>query len=97
MDRQTIVINGDNFLDIESFYVEIDRVFTRNLDWETGHNLNAFIDLLCGGFGVFEYDELVNVIWTSFSKSRSGLGQEMVDILTNIIKEHKHIDFKVIE
>lgn len=93
MGKQTIIINGDNFSDMETFYVEIYNVLTKNLDWKTGHNLNAFNDLLCGGFGVFEYDEEVKIIWTSFSKSKQTLGQDMTDTLLGIIKEHRHIEF----
>jgi hypothetical protein len=65
-------------------------VFTKNLDWKTKHNLNAFNDLFCAEFGIFEYDELIDV-WSSFSKSREILEPEMIDI----IKEH--IDFAIIE
>ncbi|MBO4749222.1 MAG: barstar family protein, partial [Lachnospiraceae bacterium] len=46
-----ITIDGNRFSDIEGFYTEIDRLLTRDLDWKTGHNLNAFNDLLRGGFG----------------------------------------------
>ena len=56
MSKKKIIINGDNFADLESFYVEIDRVLTKDLDWETGHNLDAFNDLLRGGFGAYEYE-----------------------------------------
>jgi RNAse (barnase) inhibitor barstar len=49
MSKQIITINGDNFSDIETFYDEIDRILTIDLDWKTGHNLNAFNDLLRGG------------------------------------------------
>ena len=41
MNKQIITINGDNFSDLETFYDEIDNVLTKNLDWKTGHNLNA--------------------------------------------------------
>ena len=59
MSKQSLIINGDTFSNLEEFYDEIDRVFTKNLVWKTGHNLNAFNDLLCGGFGVFEYEEAI--------------------------------------
>jgi RNAse (barnase) inhibitor barstar len=55
MTRQEIIIEGKNFSDLGSFYDEIDRVLTNDLDWKTGHNLDAFNDLLRGGFGVYEY------------------------------------------
>jgi RNAse (barnase) inhibitor barstar len=97
MSKQTIIINGDNFSDIETFYVEIDNVLTKNLDWKTGHNLNAFNDLLCGGFGVFEYDETVKIIWTNFLKSKQTLGQEMIDNLLQIITGHSHIELTIVD
>jgi RNAse (barnase) inhibitor barstar len=76
MDKQTIIINGDNFSDLESFYDEIDRVFTKDLGWDTGHNLDAFNDLLRGGFGVYEYEEPIILIWKNISKSKTDLGLE---------------------
>ena len=76
MDKQTIIINGDNYTDLESFYDEIDRVLTKDLDWDTGHNLDAFNDLLRGGFGVYEYEEPIKLIWKNISKSNTDLGLE---------------------
>jgi RNAse (barnase) inhibitor barstar len=43
-----ILIDGNNFDDLEGFYCEIDRVLTKDLTWKTGHNLNAFNDILVG-------------------------------------------------
>jgi RNAse (barnase) inhibitor barstar len=93
MNKQTITINGDNFSDLETFYDEIDNVLTKDLDWQTGHNLNAFNDLLRGGFGVYEYEEPVKLIWTNFSHSTKTLGQELIDTLVEIITDHDHIEF----
>lgn len=131
MSKQKIIINGDNFADLESFYVEIDRVLTKDLDWETGHNLDAFNDLLRGGFGAYEYEEPIGLIWTNISKSKADLGldatkkwyerkiaeskvenqqffkdklkeltenkgQTLFDTILEIISEHKHIEFEII-
>ena len=93
MNKQVIVINGDNFADLESFYSEVDTFFTKDLTWETGHNLDAFDDLLRGGFGIHDYEEPIKVIWTTFAKSRHDLGQELADTLVDIIKHHDHIEF----
>lgn len=94
MSKQTLLINGDNFSDLEGFHNEIDRVLTKDLDWETGHNLNAFNDLLRGGFGVYEYEEPVKIIWTNFSGSKLRLGEELTNTLLEIIQEHEHIEFE---
>lgn len=93
MNKQTITINGDNFSDLETFYDEIDNVLTKDLDWQTGHNLDAFNDLLRGGFGVYEYEEPVKLVWTNFSNSTKTLGQELIDTLVEIITDHDHLEF----
>ncbi len=94
MNKQTIIINGDNFSDLEGFYDEINRVLTKDLNWETGHNLDAFIDLLRGGFGVYGYAEPVKIIWTKFSESRKKLGNELSETLFDLITDHDHIEFE---
>ncbi len=76
MTKQTITINGNNFSGLETFYDEIDYVFTKDLNWETGHNLDAFNDLLRGGFGVYEHEEPITLIWKNIAKSKSDLGFE---------------------
>ena len=98
MNIHTIIINGDNFSDIESFYVEIDWVLTKDLIFKTGYNLDAFNDLLRGGFGVYESGEQINLVWTNFSKSKKYLGQRLIDILVQIIKDYNdHINFKTVD
>jgi RNAse (barnase) inhibitor barstar len=94
MNKQTIIINGENFSDLESFYNEIDRVLTKDLDWQTGHNLNAFNDLLRGGFGVYEYEEPVKIVWTKFVESKNRLGDRLLDTILEIIANHNHIEFE---
>jgi len=98
MTRKTIIINGDAFSTLEGFYSEIDKVLTKDLNWDTGHNLDAFNDLLRGGFGVYEYEEPIKLIWQNSDKSKVDLnilrnGQTIYQILIAIIKEHKHIEF----
>jgi len=71
MNTQTIVIDGNNFSTFSrSFYGEIDKVLTKGIHFKTGRNLNAFNDLLCGGFGVHEYEEPINLIWKNSGKSK---------------------------
>lgn len=97
MNKKTVIINGDNFSDMKTFYGEIGNVLTKNIDWKIGQNLNAFNDLLRGGFGVFEYEESVKIIWINFLKSKQTLGVEMTDTLLGIIAEHGHIEFSKID
>ena len=97
MNRKTILIEGDNFSTLESFYIEIDRVLTKDLNWKTGHNLNAFNDLLRGGFGD-EYNEPIKLIWQNSVKSKTELcatkhGLTIYQTLVDIIKDQPHIEF----
>ena len=72
----TIILNGNNFSSLKTFYDEIERKFTKDLGWEIGRNLDAFNDVLRGGFGLYEYEEQITIIWENSSKSKSDLGYE---------------------
>lgn len=72
------VLDGNNFSDLEGFYTEIDKLLTRDLNWKTGHNLDAFNDLLRGGFGVHEYGEPIIIKWINYGKSKRDLGNETI-------------------
>lgn len=93
MDKKTIIINGENFSELATFYLETDKVLSKDLDWQTGHNLDAFSDLLEGGFGVHEYKEPIKLVWKDFSKSKQDLGKKLAEKLVRIIEEHDHIEF----
>ena len=63
---KTFILDGNRFDDLEGFYCEIDRLLTKDLTWKTGHNLNAYNDLLRGGFGVHEYGEPIIIKWLNY-------------------------------
>ena len=89
-----IVLDGARFSNMAQFYDEVEKVFTANLTWKIGRNLSAFNDVLRGGFGVFEYDEKILLIWKNSAKSRKEL--EKFDVLIEIISNHsKHIHFRL--
>lgn len=67
-------IDGDRFSNLKGFYEEIVRGLTSGLDWEIGRNLDAFDDILEGGFGIHDYGETVELLWINSSRSRLKLG-----------------------
>ena len=71
-------IDGNNFSDLEGFYNEIDKILTKDLNWKTGHNLDAYNDLLRGGFGVHEYEEPIVLRWINYKKSKRELGDDLI-------------------
>lgn len=76
MDKKTIVLDGNNFFNLSSFYDAVESGLTKDLGWDMGRNLDAFHDVLRGGFGVYEYAEPVRLIWLHSDKSRKDLGWE---------------------
>lgn len=71
-----ITIDGNKFSDITTFYDEMEKLFTKNLDWKVAHNLDAFNDILYGGFGKFTSMDMVKIQWKNAFKSKEELGIE---------------------
>jgi RNAse (barnase) inhibitor barstar len=87
MAIKEIILNGNKFSDLESFYNEVDKVLTKNLNLKTGHSLDAFNDILRGGFGIHEYEEQIKIIWVNSLKSKNDLGFEStIQYLKNKLK-----------
>ena len=63
-------IDGQNFSTLEEFYDEISRLLIPNVSW--GENLNAFNDILRGGFGT--PDEGFVLRWKNSALSEELLG-----------------------
>ncbi len=70
MDKRVFVIDGRNFETLEEFYDEISNVLIPGARW--GRNLDAFDDILCGGFGT--PDEGFVIVWRHSTLSRERLG-----------------------
>lgn len=60
-------------------------MFTYDLGWHIGDNLDAFNDVLRGGFGRHEYGVPIHIRWISYDKSIRNLGQETMAEIEEII------------
>lgn len=67
----TYTIDGAAFSTLEGFFDEVSRIVIPGVDW--GHNLDAFNDILRGGFGTPE--EGFELVWKDHALSRDRLGQ----------------------
>ena len=63
-------LDAENFSTLEGFYDEVSRVMIPGATW--GHSLDAFNDILRGGFGT--PDEGFTLRWTNHELSRTRLG-----------------------
>ena len=68
MSKRAYEINGNTFHDLEGFFDEIQRSLV-TAPW--GRNLNAFNDVLRGGFGTPEEGFVLR--WLNSSRSRAAL------------------------
>jgi RNAse (barnase) inhibitor barstar len=78
------VIEGVRISSLGSFYDEISRVLIPSSAW--GRNLDAFNDILRGGFGTPE--EGFALIWRDADISRKNLGPPTFHQLVDIILDH---------
>jgi RNAse (barnase) inhibitor barstar len=65
-------IDGSRFTTLEEFFDEVSRVLIPTRDW--GHNLDAFNDILRGGFGTPSNGFAIH--WKNHALSKTRLGYE---------------------
>jgi RNAse (barnase) inhibitor barstar len=75
-----IILEGKNIYDIPSFYREINQVFMQNEDWELGESLDAFNDLLFGGFGLLKDLPHIQLIWNNADLSSQALDYDTTKV-----------------
>lgn len=85
-----ITIDGNAFSTLDEFYDEAVRLLTRDLTWRPGRNMDAFHDLLRGGFGVHEVGESIEFYWAHAEKSRRDLGYAATAAYWERILQKRH-------
>ena len=89
--RREIVIDGENFSDLRGFYDEATRAFG-SPEGRPIRNMDAFNDVLRGGFGDIEPGESLAVRWRNSEKSREDLGYEATVSYLRQALERAHPD-----
>ena len=91
---RTIEINGNIFSNLSEFYNGVERKMTNDLNWKIRRNLDAFNDVLNGGFGIHECDEDYKMIWLNSEKSKSELEEYSAIIEMIMEKENAKLELK---
>ncbi len=77
------LLNGLQIVSLETFFDEVGRVLIPGATW--GRNLDAFNDILRGGFGTPR--DGFTLRWSGAAKSKEHLGSAF-DTLVEIIRRH---------
>lgn len=97
MSKQ-IIIDGNQIHDIKSLYEEINLKFMQGEDWQLGESLDAFDDLLYGGFGAIKGDGPINLVWKNFENNKEVLGFDLtLNFYENKLKQPQIFNKKIIE
>ncbi len=84
--RKTYEIDGANFSTLDEFFEEISRVLVPGVDW--GRNMNAFNDLLRGGFGTPKGGFLLRWKNSAISRERFGYPETARQLEKNLDRCH---------
>lgn len=87
------ILNGNKFKTPIRFYKYVEEIFTYGLSWQTGRNLDAFADILIGGFGKHEAGEKIKVVWMNLNKSRERLPQDFLEAALEILEDAENVVF----
>lgn len=84
-----IFIDGRDIHTLNDFFDQIEQKLTSKIDFKIGRNMNAFSDLLWGGFGIHEYAEPLHIVWIYTEKSKQALGDKYFNKIISIIENHE--------
>ena len=84
-----IYIDGRDIHTLHDFFVQMNQKLTFETDRKAGRSLNAFRELLWGGFGVHDYGAPLHIVWIYAEKSRQALGNKYFEKITAMIEDHE--------
>ncbi|OES45995.1 hypothetical protein BA724_16650 [Domibacillus iocasae] len=87
--NKVFIIDGENFSNFKGFCKEFSNVILSG-KYEWNESLDAFNDILCGGFGDIEFGEEYTIIWRNSVKSKRDLGYRENFIKLNEILKNCH-------
>jgi len=88
LHKPTLSIDGARVATLDEFFDEVSRSLIPGARW--GRNLNAFNDILYGGFGTPEYGFVL--VWQNAVEGKERLGEPLFSELVEIIEGHEHIE-----
>lgn len=88
---KTYYLDGSRMTDKNAFYDEVFSEMTGDVDFTPGRNMDAFADIVRGGFGKHGVGEPVAVVWLNFAKAEESLGENFVLTAVKVLTEEGSI------
>jgi RNAse (barnase) inhibitor barstar len=89
--KKHFIIDGEKMQNKMEFYNEIHRVLCPKFAG-FGKNLDAFVDILRGGFGNFSYGEPIIIEFKNYNIANRKLGDVFFSKIISILKENEDIE-----
>src|SRR6185369_7838985 len=86
MPKTIYEIDGQEFSNLEEFYDVVSRVLIPGAEW--GHNLDAFNDILRGGFGTPESGFVLRWVNSALSRERLGYPETVRQLERRLFRCH---------
>jgi len=91
------LINGNKIRSKKGFYNYVEALLTNNLSWKIGRNLDAFDEILDGGFGRHDEGEEIIIKWVNFKKSEEFLDRKFLKVVIEILDEKENVIFEKLD
>lgn len=91
-NKKHFIIDGKNINNLDAFYDAIQQVLCPEFAG-FGRNLDAFNDILRGGFGAFDDFEPIILEFKNRSQIINAIGLEKFKMVEEIIHDFEHVEY----
>ena len=90
VERRAYYLDGSKMKTKDEFFDEVQRIFCPAFK-HFERNLDAFDEILRGGFGIFGRNEPIVLYFKNHVIAKKHLGEDFYNKILGIIRKHDHI------
>jgi RNAse (barnase) inhibitor barstar len=91
--KKEFILNGTRINTIKRFYEEIENELLLDSNAIDNWSLDAFDDILQGGYGLYDLQEEIIIKWVNFRSSEKKMNPEILESIVKIFQSHENITF----
>ncbi|MEL7425181.1 MAG: hypothetical protein AAFN81_19495 [Bacteroidota bacterium] len=89
---QVVYLDGTKIFSAKSFFQEIERELLIDSNAIDHWSLDVFDDVLQGGFGRFNIEDGVQLIWSNYRSSVRKTDAKILQEILEILAAHEHVE-----